>query len=111
MTKFTGVIVVGILLYSGEINALTLGQLQELRTVVIEICRGGSMQGETKNMSIIATASGKVVVIKRFMEGGADAKIEFTNAEWKGIKALADSDGYTACVDSTLDKFIAALKS
>lgn len=91
-------------------HALSMEQIVKLNEQVLIICRGGTIIGNSSTKAISGTVSGKVVVIKGLMQGGADARIELTDKEWEGIKALSNPETYNKCVDSTLDKFIKVLE-
>ena len=91
--------------------ALDASQLRELRTNVIEMCRGGTITGEGSKINVVASAEGKIVIIKKLMEGGADAKVDLTNEQWNGIKVLINPDTYTQCATEAMRLFLPALKA
>lgn len=103
--------VIGIMsiLFGSLAYALDQAQLKELRTAVLEMCRGGSIEGESSRINVVGSATGKIVVVKGLLEGGADAKVELSKEEWDGIKALANPTDYNACVTQTLAILVPAL--
>ena len=97
------------LIYSANATALDATQLQKLQNAVIEMCRGGTVEGNSSKIDITASAQGKIIVIKNLMEGGGDATAAITNEQWEGIKALANPEGYSKCVENTLKILVPAL--
>jgi hypothetical protein len=89
--------------------AMDTTTLFKLRSAVIEMCRGGTIQGKTSKINATASATGTVVVIKNLLEGGGDAKAEITNEQWNGIQALINPTDYTKCVESSLNILVPAL--
>lgn len=85
---------------SAQLNS---AQLRELRTAVIEMCRGGTVDGEHRSYRIEGSADGKIIVFKKLAELGADGKFELSDDKWSGIEALANPDTYADCVRHTLN--------
>lgn len=102
-------------LFANGTYALTIEQLQEVKTTVVEICRGGTITGDHQAFSIKGAADGKVVVIKKLAELGINGEIQFSRNEWEGIVALVPKDGdpkeYTHCVDNVFPIIIRELNS
>ncbi len=99
------------LIYSTNATALDSSQLHKLQNAVIEMCRGGTVEGKSSTINVTASAQGKIIVIKNLIEGGGDAKAAITNKQWDGIKALANPEGYSKCVESTLNLLVPALSA
>lgn len=102
--------VILVLIAAGS-QALTIAQLTELRTAVLEMCRGGTIIGESSRINVNVSGEGKIVVIKGLLEGGADARVEITNEQWTGIQALINPETYTQCVTETLGIVVPALNN
>ena len=92
-----------------DASALDSAQLQKLRIEVIQFCRGGTIEGKSSKIAVTASAKGRIVVIKNLLEGGGDAKVEITDEQWNGMKALVNPDTYTKCVESTLNILVPEL--
>jgi len=90
-------------------TALNTGQLVYLQSAVLEMCRGGTIEGKSSKINVKASVQGQLVVIKKLLEGGADAEVEITKEEWDGIKALANPEDYSKCVEATLNLLVPRL--
>jgi hypothetical protein len=97
------------LYFSAPAQALDSEQLAYLQRAVIEMCRGGTTEGSSSKINFIASGEARLIVVKGLAEGGGDDKIEVSKEEWDGIKALANPDGYTRCVESTLNLLISKI--
>ncbi|BAM88589.1 ankyrin repeat domain-containing protein [Bradyrhizobium oligotrophicum S58] len=94
---------------SAEASTLTSTELFKLRSAIIEMCRGGTIEGRSSKIAVEATAKGTIVVIKGLLEGGGDAKAELKKEQWSGIAALANPEGYSQCVQKSLDILVPSL--
>jgi hypothetical protein len=92
-----------ILLASGIASALDMAQLRELRTAVLEMCRGGTVSGSSSRFEVQVNAKGNLVILKGVGEAGADAKVQLSKEQWTGIQALANPEHYSECVTHTVD--------
>jgi hypothetical protein len=110
------VLVIGIALTGKEV--LAAGQfatdtLERVKVSVIELCRGGTVQGSAKTFEISGGGSGTVFVLKRLAELGLDVRLGFSQEEWNGIKAVVpeqwDQAAYNECVDRNFDRFLGKL--
>jgi len=97
-------------IYCSSVFALNTQQLQYLQRAVLEMCRGGNIEGNLSKISVTTSAKGKIVVIKGMLEGGLDASAEVTKEQWDGIKVLANPDNYSQCVESTLNLLVPKLE-
>ena len=109
MKRLLNLLITLSLIYSTNAAALDATQLHKLQNAVIEMCRGGTVEGNSSKINVTASAQGKIIVIKNLMEGKGDAKVAVTNEQWEGIKALANPEGYSKCVESTLSILVPAL--
>ena len=94
--------------------ALTQEQLTFIKESAIELCRGGTLEGEASTYRIEGGAEAKTFIIKKLIELGVEGEIELTGTEWKGIKAVIpekwDADAWTKCVTPTLEFFARKLE-
>lgn len=109
MKRLLNLLITLSLIYTTNTVALDATQLDQLQNAVIEMCRGGTIGGDSSKIKVTAAAQGKIIVIKNLMEGKGDAKVAVTNEQWEGIKALANPEGYSKCVESTLSILVPAL--
>lgn len=96
-------------------TTLKLDELQTVTEAVISLCRGGTLEGESKLFSITGGGDGTVVVLKKLVEIGVDGNIAFTKEEWQGIKAVVpdqwNQSSYNDCVIPNVDKFLEKLSA
>ncbi len=81
---------------------------RSLSQSVIEICRGGTLNGKNFKIDVEGDARGTIVFLKRLFDAGLDGSIILSQEEWEGIKPLVfENDsraGYNACVKDILDR-------
>ena len=92
-------------------SAMTAEENKIVRESVLELCRGGSLEGKTS--SVLVKGEGKVtttVLFKKLVEAGLNGTAEFSKAEWEGIKPLLpetfDSKAYVECVKVLTPQFL-----
>jgi uncharacterized protein YjbI with pentapeptide repeats len=69
-------------------HALTTEQLKAVQESVLEMCRGGSLQGEQASVVVKGAGEAKVVLLKKLAELGLKGEVAFSETEWDGIKPL-----------------------
>lgn len=91
-------------------NAMTVEENKIVRESVLELCRGGSLQGKTSSVSVKGEGKVTTVLFKKLVEAGLNGTAEFSKAEWDGIKPLLpetfDSKAYVECVKELTPKFL-----
>lgn len=75
-------------------------ELKALRSTVIEICRGGTLQGK---ISYSTVKTKNVITIKNLTEGSSDIDFVLSTEQWSGVKVLINNPvQYSACVKKLL---------
>lgn len=91
-------------------EGLSPEDIQKVSQSALELCRGGTDKGDYNSLSIDADGKIAVVLLKSLAELEGGGKVEFTDGEWNGIKALVpenwDQSAYNACVVPITNTFI-----
>ena len=78
---FRRVIATLVILYNffvaGPTHALEMEQIAAARDTIIEMCRGGKLQGEARSYKVETQGNIKTVIIKKLVEAGIDGKATF----------------------------------
>lgn len=95
---------------AGSTQAMTEEEIKIVKESVLELCRGGSLQGKTSSVSVKGDGAVTIVIFKKLVEAGLNGKAEFSEKEWIGIQPLLpekfDSKAYTECVKELTPKFL-----
>ncbi len=79
---------------------ITTAELAALKSTVIEICRGGTLNG---NISHSTVRSKKVISVRNLTEGVSGLDFAMTFEKWNGIKVLINNPSqYSKCVEKLL---------
>jgi hypothetical protein len=101
-------------LLSANAVALTEKQIQSVTASALELCRGGTLEGEANTYRIEGSAEVRLVIIKALAEAGLEGKVELTGSDWKGIKAVIpkqwNAAEYNKCVIPIINLFIEKLE-
>lgn len=68
-------------------EALTIEQMNAVKDAVIELCRGGTLEGNATNYVIEGKGEIKSVIIPKLLDAGVKGQVTFSEGEWKGIQA------------------------
>lgn len=94
-------------------TALTQDEVKIVSEAVLEICRGGTLEGTYRNLEITGNGSRQVIVLKKLVEFGIDGSVTFSEGEWKGIQAIIpkdwDQSSHNECVVPLTKEFISKL--
>ena len=74
---------------------------------VIALCRGGTLEGKSSDISITGNGEIKTVLLKKVANIGLGGEFKFSEEEWEGIKPLLnDPESYVQCVTSLAPLFV-----
>ena len=95
--------------------AMTEAEARIVRQSVLEICRGGSLNGKDRSIEVKGQGKITTVLFKKLAEAGLSGEAKFSQAEWDGIRPLLpenyDSDAYVKCVTELTPIFLAKFSS
>lgn len=114
MSRLLGAFLLGGMLIIGwrpvPANALSPETMERVKISVIELCRGGTVEGGTQSIDITGEAGATVLVLKRLADLGVSGRVEFSQSEWEGIQAAIpehwDQSAYNECVTPNLRLFL-----
>ena len=94
------VVFAAIMIAARDVAALTAVQSEAVKDTTIELCRGGTIEGEAKEYIMEAGAEIRTLIFKRLMDMGIEGKIKLSGETWNGIEALTiDGKDYHKCVE------------
>jgi hypothetical protein len=98
------------LLMGNSAEALTLEQISDVKNAVLELCRGGTLEGKASNYVIEGNGEVKTILIPKLLDAGAKGQATFSGDEWKWIKASIPREwnqtAWNECVNQNTRLFI-----
>lgn len=80
---------------------------RSLSTTVVEMCRGGTAEGDSYRLNGAVNAGGGLVILKKLVDLGLEGEIQLSQEEWTGIEAVVpdqwDQATHVECVKSVLE--------
>lgn len=111
------VLLVTIAVSSGQTTparALTQDMIDRVKLSVIELCRGGTIEGSTESVDVTGEAGATVLVLKRLVDLGVNGRVQLSQSEWEGIQAAIpeqwDQSAYNECVNPNMRLFLEKLE-
>ena len=92
---------------------ITAETINQITLSVIELCRGGTLEGSTDTVEISGQGNATVLVLKRLANLGISGRVELSESEWTGMQAVIpeqwDQSAYNDCVNPNVRLFIEKL--
>ena len=79
--------------------------LRHVQETVTAMCRGGTVEGNSKTYEVQGGVDGTYIIIKGLIGLSADGKARFTHKEWKGVETTLRKN-YTQCVQYMMPLFL-----
>jgi hypothetical protein len=87
-----------------------MAQINDVKNAVLELCRGGTLDGNASNYIIEGTGEVKTVLIPKLLDSGAKGQATFSGDEWNGIKANIPKErnqaAWNECVNQNTKLFL-----